>query len=419
MPLALLILFGLGALLLRAGFALQASGSLRAKNSAAAVLRITADAAAAVLAFWAVGAAILFQHHNGWFAIDRRFIFQEPAEWASAEFFHITICLIGGAVIAGALAERAKFYVSVTASAVLAGLVFPVVGHWIWSTETGSGKPIGMLNKLGFIDFGGATAIHLSAAVFGTIGVAVVGSRAGKYNKDGSSNSIPGHSLPMLGIGAMLLLVGWFPYLLGCVVAHWSVASQIDEIVLGVSATNILLAGMSGVAGGLFYSHYRYRKPDMFFAYSGLLGALVAISPGLVAVTSVGAALIGLVAGFIVPMATLTLDMDARLDDPIGLIAIHGVGAIWGILATAILDTTDSTFADHLRRLAIQAGGLAIVLVLSTAIAAALFLGLKAITPLRVVEADEFDGLDIGEHDINSYPDFQQTTIKSYHLREA
>jgi len=406
----LLIFFALGTLLLRAGFALQASGSLRAKNSASAILRITADAAAAALAFWAVGAGILFQRHNGWFGIDTGFLFREPPEQASTELFHMTLGLIGGAVIAGALAERAKFYVSVAASALLAGLVFPVIGHWIW---------FGKLRDWGFIDFGGATAIHLSAAVFGAIGVAVVGSRAGKYNKDGSSNSIPGHSLPMVGLGAMLLLVGWFPYLLGCVVAHWPVPSMIDDVLLGVSATNILLAGMSGVAGGLLYSHYRYRKPDMFFAYSGMLGALVAISPGMMVVSNVGAAIIGLVAGIAVPIATLALDLDARLDDPIGLIAIHGIGAIWGLLATAILNTTDATFSDHMLRLGIQAGGLAGVLVISALIAAALFLGLKAITPLRVVEADEFDGLDIGEHDINSYPDFQQTTIKSYHLREA
>ena len=406
----LLILFALGTLLLRTGFALQASGSLRAKNAAGSILRITADAAAAALAFWAVGAAILFQTRNGWFGFDTRFLFHQPPERACEEFFHFTICLIGGAVVAGALAERAKFYVGVAASALLGGLIFPIAGHWIW---------FGKLRDWGFIDFGGATAIHLSAAIFGTVGVAVVGSRAGKYNKDGSSNSIPGHSLPMMGVGAMLLFVGWFPYLLGCVTAHWSVASQLDDVILGISATNILLAGMAGVAGGLIYSHFRYRKPDMFFAYGGLLGALVAISPGPVAVSSGGAIVIGLAAGFLVPIITLTLDLNARLDDPIGLIAIHGVGAIWGILATAILDTTDQTFTAHLSRLAIQSAGLAIVIVFSSLAAAVLFLGLKMAGSLRVVEADEFDGLDIGEHDINSYPDFQQTTIKSYHLREA
>jgi Amt family ammonium transporter len=406
----LLILFGLGCLLLRTGFALQASGSLRAKNASGAILRITADAAAAALAFWAVGAAILFQNYNGWLGIDRHLLFAQPPERAGETFFHLTLCLIGGAVAAGALAERARFYVGVGASAVLGGLVFPIAGHLVW---------FGKLRDWNFIDLGGASVIHLSAAVFGAIGVAVVGARAGKYNKDGSSTSIPGHALPMLGIGAMVLFVSWFPYLLGCLAAHWPwEVTPLSELAFGIAATNILLAGMAGVAGGLLYSQFRYGKPDMFFAYGGLLGALVAISPDMVDITSFAAVMIGLVAGVIVPMVWLMVDLDAHLDDPIGLISIHGVGAIWGVLAIAFFRPT-TAFSDHFRLLAIQSGGLLVVIVISAVTAAVLFLGLKMLGPLRVVEADEFDGLDIGEHDINSYPDFQQTTIKSYHLREA
>ena len=121
MPDLFLILFAVAALILRAGFALQASGSLRAKNSASAILRVTADAAAAALSFWAVGAGLLFQTKNAWFGFDFRFLCSEPPEFAGTEFFHFAICLIGGAVIAGALAERAKFYVGVAASAVLGG----------------------------------------------------------------------------------------------------------------------------------------------------------------------------------------------------------------------------------------------------------------------------------------------------------
>ena len=236
-----LVIFGMGTLLLRAGFALQASGSLRAKNASAAMVRLLADTAAAALAFWAVGAGILFQTHNSWIGFDNSFFFREPPEFATSEFFHMTVCLIGGAIVTGAIAERSKFYVGVAASAVLGGLVFPIVGHWAW---------FGKLRDWNFIDFGGASAIHLSAAVFGAIGIAVVGSRAGKYNRDGSSNSLPGHSLPMLGAGVMLLLAGWFPYLLGCVSAHWFPTSSMDEVILAISATNILLAGVGGVAGG-------------------------------------------------------------------------------------------------------------------------------------------------------------------------
>ena len=95
----LLVIFGIGSLLLRAGFALQASGSLRAKSSAAAVLRITAESAAATLAFWAFGAGILFQTHNGWIGFDRGFLFREPMDFASTEFFHLTLCMIGGAIV--------------------------------------------------------------------------------------------------------------------------------------------------------------------------------------------------------------------------------------------------------------------------------------------------------------------------------
>jgi Amt family ammonium transporter len=373
-------------------------------------MRITADAAAAALAFWAVGAGLLFQLKNAWIGFDFKFFCSAPADWAGTEFFHLAICLIGGAVIAGALAERAKFYVGVVASAVLGGIVFPILGHLVW---------FGKLHNIGCIDFGGAAVIHLPAAVFGAVGVAIVGSRAGKYNKDGSSNVIPGHALPMMGLGSMIMLIGWFPYLLGCVGTHWpDNQAPASDTAFAISSINILLAGMAGVAGGLAYSHFRYGKPDMFFAYGGMLGALVAITSGVAGVQNWGAVLIGFIAGILVPVCTLIIDLDAHLDDPIGLVAIHGVGSIWGLLATAIF-ITPQHFADHLRVLAAQCTTIVVVLLVSTLLATALFLGLKALGTLRVIEADEFDGLDIGEHDINSYPDFQQTTIKSYHLREA
>jgi Amt family ammonium transporter len=284
---------------------------------------------------------------------------------------------------------------------VLAGIVVPVTGHWVW---------YGWLHNLGFIDFGGATVIHLSSAVFAALGVAVVGARAGKYNRDGSSNSIPGHALPMLGIGSLLIFVGWFPYLLGCTATHYQYGSD-----------SIMLAGAGGVVGGLVFSHLRYRKPDVFFTCSGLVAALVAISPAAVAVSGIGAVSIGFVAGVIVPIAAVAVDMRARLDDPLGLIVIHGVGSIWGTLAAAffVVLGPESGAVDHFRLLAVQALGIVAVMVPTSIVAMIVFLGMKLLGNLRVPAADETDGLDIGEHDLNSYPDFQQTTIKSYHMREA
>jgi ammonium transporter, Amt family len=400
-----LVIFGIGSLLLRAGFALQASGSLRAKNSASVIVRLIAETAAAALAFWAFGFAILAQHTNAWIGIDTNQLFRERPDLAAREFFYMTICMIGSSVVAGAIAERSKFYVGTLASVVLAGFIFPVIGHWIWVDG-------GILRTWNFIDFGGAMAIHLSAAIFAAIGVAVLGSRAGKYPRDGSDPSVAGHSfaghsLPMLGIGVMLLFAGWFPYLLGCCFAHYQTPSQWDEIELAKTATKILLAGAGGVAGGLIYSHLRYRKPDLFFTFSGLLGGLVAISPGIVVVSSTGAIFTGLIAGILVPMIALRLDTKARLDDPIGLIAIHGVGAIWGTLATAIF-ILDLSFADHVRQLALQCGGLAAVILLSTLIATIFFVCLKQLNWLRVSESAETEGLDLAEHGVDSYPDVQR-----------
>jgi Amt family ammonium transporter len=394
----LLIIFGIGTLLLRAGFALQVSGSLRSKNAAAMIVRTIADTAAAALAFWAFGAAILFQTRNGWIGFDTRFFFHEPPDFAATEFFHMTLCLIGSAIVTGALAERSKFYAGVITSAVLGGLVFPIAGHCIW---------FGQLHELNFIDFGGATAIHLSGAIFAAIGVAVLGSRSGKFNRDGSSNSIAGHSLPMLGIGALLLFAGWFPYLIGCVCAHWTPPSSLDEVVIGIAATNILLAAAGGVVGGLLYSHQRYRKPDLFFVFSGVIAGLVAISAGLAAVNNPEALLIGFVAGIIAPIVATHLDTSAHLDDPLGLIAIHGTSAIWGTLAAALFVPT-TYMPDHLKLLAIQAGGVVGVIVLSSVVALPLFLVLRKLNMLRSTTADEISGHDLGEHDVHAYPDSLQ-----------
>jgi ammonium transporter, Amt family len=407
METSMVMIFGILALLLRVGFAMQASGSLRSKNAAGAILRITADTAFSTLAFWAIGAAILLQLNNPYVGFDPHILFGQSSDVAQKEFFHLAIILIGGAIVAGALAERARFYVGIAASVLLSAIVIPVAGHWIW---------FGWLKNLGFVDVGGAAAIHLPAAIFAAVGAAFVGPRTGKYNKDGSSNSIPGHSLPLASVGVLLLLVGWLPYVLGSVMVHGGL-TMFEGDALGVAAMNIMLAAAAGALAGMLYGQFRYGKPDIFFTYSGLLGAMVAITAGAANMGNIGALLTGAIVGLLVPLLTFEIDMRWHLDDPQGVVAIHGIGAVCGLLAAAVFAPIDFTQRIHL--LLIQILGIVVVLILSAVFAIALFVPLKAAALLRVTEADEFDGLDLGEHDINAYPDFQQTTIKSYHLREA
>jgi Amt family ammonium transporter len=181
---------------------------------------------------------------------------------------------------------------------------------------------------------------------------------------------------------------------------------------------NLLLAAAAGGVASVMLGQFRYYKPDIHLTYAGIVGAMVAISAPAGAVPGIGAVLIGAVAGIIVPLAILMLDVMVRIDDPSGGIAVHGVGAIWGLIATPLL-ARGLSVGQRFKGLGVQLLGIVAIALLTIALSAALWLLLKRLTKLRVSEADEFDGLDLAEHDIGAYPDFQQNTIKSYHLREV
>jgi Amt family ammonium transporter len=127
--------------------------------------------------------------------------------------------------------------------------------------------------------------------------------------------------------------------------------------------------------------------------------------------------LTGAVAGLIVPLASVFLDLIARVDDPAGGISVHAVAGLWGTLAAGLF--APGSFVVRLKHLGVQLLGAVVIAALAAAVSVAVLYAIKTTVGLRAREADEFDGLDLAEHDIGAYPDFQQTTIKSYHLREA
>jgi Amt family ammonium transporter len=397
------IMIGLGAacLLIRVGLALYRPGLLRAKNSAGGVLRVFADLCVSTLAFWLVGAAILLQTHNRFFSLDGRLIAFRSGGSADL-FFLMTVVIIGTGIFGGAIGERSRFFPQWAISTLLAAFIIPIGGNWAWN---------GWLSHMGFIDAGGGSWLHLSGAVCALTASYFIGPRTGKYHHDGSASMIPGHSVPMAGVGAITMLAGWVPYLAGCLLFTGN-ASRI-----GAAATDVLLAGAAAGAAAILLGHYRYGKPDVIIALLGFLGGLVAITAGAGRIGPIGAVMVGAVAGVVVPLSAISLDLICRIDDPIGGIAVHGVGGLWGTLATGLL--TYGSFAQRLRQTGVQLLGIIAIGLLSLALSAALMAALKKTVRLRVSEDDEFEGLDLAQHDIGAYPDFQQNTIKSYHLREA
>lgn len=391
------VLCGLGALVLRVGFALHATGMMRSKNSAGMVMRHLVDLSVGVLAFWLIGGAIVVAKPGQW--VDWSLIFRPWGDSAHFLFFALSVSLIASGIVVGVAGERSKFWPMSAISILLAGVVVPVA--WVWTH--------GWLRKLGYHDLAGAGMIHLTGAVCAAVAAVLVGPRMGKYNRDGSSNAIPGHSVPLASVGMLIVLVGWLPYVLGF---------EGTLRATGMAGMNVLLAGAAGCVAAVAVSQMRYAKPDIHLALAGLLGGLVAISAAADTGWGIAAVIIGAVAGVIVPVAMVLLDLVWKVDDPTGAIAIHGVGAVWGILAAGLF-TPVASIGAKFKLLGVQVLGLVVMAALAALVSGGVLWVMKRVVGLRSKEADEFDGLDLAEHDIGAYPDFQQTMIKSYHLREA
>ena len=391
----MIVVFACGALLIRVGTGWYSTGQSRSKNAAGAALRNATDMAVAALAFWAVGAAIMNR--------DAGLIFDAKAHAMSQQFVQLALVLIATAPVVGAVAERSKFFPMLAAPALLAAVVVPLAGRWAWNH--------GWLQRMGFIDVAGASVIHVAGGLCAAAGAVLVGARSGKYNRDRSSNFIPGHSAPMASVGVMLMLAGWSPYVLAA-------SGAANPWAAGRTAINVVLAAAAGTLVAVIVTRAKYGKPEIMLAYAGLLGALVAISAVGGAVTTIAAVVIGAVAGVIVPIATVQLDLVWKIDDPVGGVAIHVLGGAWGTIAAGIF-VPAATYGEKIRDVGVQCFGLIVIAALSLALSLAAFAILKKTIGLRLSEDAEWDGVDLAEHDLNAYPDFQQTMIKSYHLREA
>jgi Amt family ammonium transporter len=212
----------------------------------------------------------------------------------------------------------------------------------------------------------------------------------------------------------LLILAGWLPSVMG--------SALLRELGSGAAAVaaagiNALLASAAGGIGAAIIVKMRYSRVDLTALCAGLLGGAVAMTAGCGTITPWEAAVLGVVAGMLTPVASQWLDFKCHIDDAVGVIAPHGVGAIVAILGAGVFSQKE--IAGRLAAMGVQCLGLGCVAVATVALSWMVYAALRRVSDLRVSEGDEFDGLDLAQHDVNAYPDFQQTMIKSYHMREA
>ena len=322
------------------------------------------------------GAAGLIDYAGGAYTYYTDFIFQAMFAATAAT------------IVSGAVAERIKLPSFLVFSTIYVAIIYPIAGSWKWGG--------GWLHQMGFYDFAGSTLVHSVGGWAALVGAIILGPRLGKYAKDGSIKPIRGHNLPLASIGVFLLWFGWYGFNGGSVLSA-------DPGGVSLVFVTTTLAGAAGIIGAMVASWSISKKPDLSMILNGSLAGLVGITAGADVISPINSIIVGFIAGLIVVVAVIQLDK-AKIDDPVGAISVHLVCGIWGTLAVGIFSSSHSIVTQLIGVLAY--GVFCLIASLG------LFLAIKAFMGLRVSEEEEIIGLDIGEHDMESYAGFQIFTVE-------
>jgi len=309
----------------------------------------------------------------------------------------------------GAAAERWRFTSFVVFSFVIAALIYPIYGNWVWGGGWLSALGTNFGLGHGHVDFAGSSVVHLTGGVMALVLAKMIGPRLGKYSPDGRVNPIPAHNIPQVMTGTFILAFGWFGFNAG------STLSGMDTR-LAVVAVNTMISGATGAFAAYLYVKARFGKPDPSWLANGMLAGLVAITAPCAFVSSWAAALIGAVAGILVVVAAVFIDTKLRIDDPVGASAVHGVNGAWGILALGLF--ANGTYGQGLNGVAYGVTGLlygdkgqlvaSVIGVLANIawvapVAALTFWILGKTVGNRVAAEDEIAGLDLPEMGVLGY----------------
>jgi Amt family ammonium transporter len=405
---AILVIF------MQAGFLFLEVGFSRGKNAGSGVAKILVNFSIATLAWWACGFAIAFGG-DGTITGDSGFFLKYGTEMSdgslipgaftgsSAAFFifQFAFCAVSLAIVWGTTLERLKTTAYAIFAVVFAAFIYPLIAHWGFGgglfAEIGSGVQ----------DFAGSSVVHLTGATAALAALLLLGPRRGKYGTDGRSRVIPGHSMPIFGLGVLILWVGWFGFNAGSTLG--TSGERFAEV-----AVVTQLAAAAGVLGASITILLIQKKLDVGMAGNGAIAGLVGITAPSGYVEFYAAPIIGLVAGVLVVVCVLAFDR--KLDDPVGALSAHGMAGIWGTLACGLF-TSERLAATvgvgkaglfeggGFEQLGVQAAAVALTFVTVLVLSLAVFAGIKATVGLRVSAEEEEAGLDIAEHGMYGYPE--------------
>jgi ammonium transporter, Amt family len=405
---------------MQAGFAFLEIGFSRGKNAGTVIAKILTNFSIAALGWYVCGFAFAFG--AGEIIGDTGFLLQDFGDPASAFpvmglsdatveskfFFQFAFCAVSLAIVWGTTLERIKFGVYLVYALVFSMLIYPIAAHWVF----GGGW---LQANIGMQDFAGSTAVHLIGATGALAALLLLGARRGKYDADGKPRPIPGHSMPLFGLGVLILWLGWFGFNPGSTLN--ALDGRFPEILI---ITN--LAAAAGVVAAAATSRWLQKTLDIGMIGNGAIAGLVAITAPSGYVELWAAPVIGAVAGVIVVVGVLAIDK--VLDDPVGALSAHGLAGIWGTLSCGLFSsprlstynafgaTNDQGeflgglfYSGSFEQLGAQALGVVVAFSFVFAASFGTFWAIKKVIGLRVSEAEEDAGLDISEHGMYGYPE--------------
>ncbi|KAH8071388.1 ammonium transmembrane transporter [Aureococcus anophagefferens] len=394
-----LLYCGVLVFLMQAGFAMLCAGSIRAKNAQNILLKNLMDACVGALWFWATGYAFAYgsdSSSSNWFIGGNKYFFlangSEGANGFHDWFFQFAFAATAATIVSGAVAERCSMGAYAGYSAVLTGFVYPVVVHWIWSSDgfltafTPEGKTPWL--KVGVVDFAGCGVVHMVGGAAAGIGAAILGPRIGRFGPNG--RPINGHSMPLVVLGTFLLWVGW----------------------------SLMTTTLAAAAGGLtnLFLHYQLSHVyDVAEMCNGVLAGLVSITSACAVVEPWAAVVIGLIGAFVYTGGSLLL-VKLEIDDAVNAAPVHYFAGAWGLLAPALFarpynmraaygnaDRAGLFYTGDGSMLACQVVALLVVTAWVAATMTPFFYVMKVLGIFRVPQAVEDLGLDDSKHGGSAY----------------
>ena len=377
----LLLFSGILVMLMAAGFSMLEAGMVRTKNTTAILTKNICLYSLSCLAFFVVGYQLMYGsisdgEHSG----------------MSDFFFQVVFVATAASIISGTIAERMKFWPFMIFVVILSATIYPLQGSWTWGG--------GFLSEMGFSDFAGSTIVHSVGGWAALAGVLLLGSRTGKYSKDGKVNLIPPSNLPMATLGTFILWFGWFGFNGGSQLAMGT-KDDINAIASVILNTN--MAACAGAVTAMIATQWLYGKVDLTLVLNGALAGLVSITAG-PDYPSIGLTIvIGIIGAGLCTLAIPFFDK-IKIDDPVGALSVHLVAGIWGTLAVGIFNPEVS--------LGSQLMGISIIGAFVFFSSFVVWYVIKLAMGLRVSLEDETQGIDIAEFGRAAYKlDMEPSTI--------